>query len=266
MADLSLAQLCKQRCVSDGNIASQWKFLEIETFTNDALTMLGDAARMCRFVSLLLVCLALCGPAWSGAWLREKGTAFTAFSATAFKEDHGIYSYKTSFYSEWGLRPKLTIGLDAEERHDYYGHALVFARFPLADFNAKGRLAGEIGVGAHHEGLRAWALYKATLSYGKGFDSAFGNGWIAIDSALEYRHPLDLFRKLDFTVGLSSKRRFDPLLQIETTYISGQPLYWAARPSLMYRPKSGKQTWIIGIEANAVQNRPGLKFALWQTY
>lgn len=227
--------------------------------------MLADAARMRRLALTLLLCL-LSGPVWPGAWLREKDTAFTAASVTAFQEADGTFKYKSSIYSEWGFRQRLTLGLDAEEHQDLYGHALIFARFPLADFGSSGRFAAEIGAGAHHRGLDAWALYKATLSYGKGIQTGWGGGWIAVDTALEYRTHDALIRKLDFTAGLSSGRRIDPLIQIETSYTSGRPFYWSARPSLMYRPKSGKITWVLGVERNAVQENTGIKFALWSTY
>lgn len=224
-----------------------------------------DAAGMKRLALTILVCCVICGPALAGAWLREKGSTFTAASVTAFKED-GTHKFRSSFYAEWGFRPNFTLGIDAEEHQDLYGHALIFGRFPVADFGKSGRLAAEIGVGAHHRQLRAWALYKATLSYGRNIQTGLGNGWLAIDTALEYRTHEALIRKLDLTTGLSSGRRFDPLLQIETSYTPDQPFYWSARPSVMYRPKSGKTTWILGAERNSLRDSTGFKFALWLSY
>ncbi len=221
---------------------------------------------MGRVVLISLLFLALCGPVWAGAWLRERGTGFTAVSVTAFDETDEGYKYKTSLYSEWGLRENLTIGLDAEEHQDLYGHALIFARIPVADFGSAGRLAAEFGVGAHHRKLSTWALYKATLSYGKGIQTGLGAGWVAVDTALEYRTHEALIRKLDLTLGLSSGRRLDPLLQLETSYVPGRPWYWSARPSLMYRPKSGKTTWVLGVERNSARDTTGFKLALWRSY
>lgn len=113
---------------------------------------------MMRLV-LISVLLAAAGTsAWAGAWLREKGSSFTAISVTTFEEGEGGYKYKSSLYAEWGLRENLTIGLDAEEHQDLYGHALVFARIPIADFSQAGRFAAEFGVGAHHRQRSTWAL------------------------------------------------------------------------------------------------------------
>ncbi|KIC37724.1 hypothetical protein RA27_21085 [Ruegeria sp. ANG-R] len=221
---------------------------------------------MVRLVLICMLLLALGAPARAGAWLREKGSSFTAISVTAFREEDDVYKYKSSLYAEWGLRPKLTIGLDAEEHQDLYGHALVFARVPVADFGPAGRLAAEFGVGAHHRQYGAWAMYKTTLSYGKGIQTGIGGGWINIDAALEERTHEALIHKLDFTAGLSSGRRIDPLLQIETSYISDRPWYWRVRPSLMYRPKTGNLTWILGAERNSNDDNIGLKFALWRSY
>ncbi|WP_120981253.1 hypothetical protein [Ruegeria conchae] len=215
-------------------------------------------------VSVLLIWLA--APASAGAWLREKGSSFTAISVTAFQDDGDTHRYKSALYSEWGLRPKLTIGLDAEEHQDLYGHALVFARIPVADFGQAGRFSIEFGLGAHHRQYDAWAMYKTTLSYGKGIQIGLGGGWINIDAVHENRTHEALIRKLDFTAGLSSGRRIDPLLQIETSYISDRPWYWRVRPSLMFRPKKGNLTWILGAERNSADDNIGIKFALWRRH
>jgi hypothetical protein len=227
--------------------------------------MLTDAARM-RRVSILLILLLAASPAWSGAWLRDKGAAFVSTAVTAFKEPDYGYDYKGSFYAEYGLREKLTLGLDVEEHRDIYGHALVFARLPVAEFEKAGRFAAEIAIGAHHRQMRAWALYKATLSYGKGFQTGWGNGWIAIDAALEFRTHDAVYRKLDLTAGLSSPRLVNPLLQIETAYQNGQPLHWRIKPSIMIRTKDSPTTWVLGLERNDARKNTGIRLAIWNTF
>lgn len=217
-------------------------------------------------VLTILFLLLMASPAWPGAWLRDKGTVFVAASLTAFKEQDDGYDYKTSLYAEWGLRENITLGLDVEEHRDLYGHATVFARLPVADFKSAGRFAAEIAIGAHHRQMRVWALYKATLSYGKGFQTEWGNGWVAVDAALEYRTHEALYRKLDITAGLSSARLMNPLLQIETAYRTGQPLHWRIRPSVMIRAKDSPTTWILGFERNDARENTGIKLAIWNTF
>ncbi|MGI9370701.1 MAG: hypothetical protein ACR2O2_17880 [Ruegeria sp.] len=131
---------------------------------------------MGRILIILTLILPAPAPALAGAWLREKDKAFTALSVTAYQDEDDFYDSKTSIYAEYGLRPGITIGLDAEEHQNYYGHALFFVRMPIADFGHSGRFAAEIGAGVHHRQLRTWALYKATLSYGKSFQNRWGNG------------------------------------------------------------------------------------------
>ncbi|MBO9445509.1 hypothetical protein [Ruegeria sp. R14_0] len=219
-----------------------------------------------RWVSCILIWIFAASPAWSGAWLRDKGSAFVSAAATAFEDqDHG-YDYKASLYAEYGLRENLTLGLDIEQNRDIYGHALIFARLPVADFDNAGRFAAEFAVGAHHQQIRAWAVYKATLSYGKGFQTGWASGWVAIDAALEYRTHDALYRKLDLTAGLSSARLINPLLQIETAYRSDRPLHWRVRPSIMIRAKDSSRTWVLGLERNDARKNTGIRLALWNTF
>ena len=213
---------------------------------------------------LVYLCLIMltASSALAGAWLREEGSAFTAAAITVFKEPDYGYDYTTSFYAEWGARKNLTVGLDFEEGADYFGHATVFARVPVADLGAKGRFAAEFGIGAHHQYHRAWALYKTTLSYGKGFQ----NGWVAVDAALEYRTHDALYRKLDLTAGLSSDRLINPLLQVETAYRTGDPLYWRVRPSIMIKRKDRPTTWVLGVERNDARSDAGIKLSIWADF
>ncbi len=224
--------------------------------------MLPDAVRMCRIVCLLLL-LTTASPALSGAWPRAKDAAFTAASATVFKEQHYGFDYKSSLYAEWGARDNLTVGFDFEENRDLYGHATVFARIPILDLRHRGRLAAELGIGTHHRHTGAWALYKATLSYGKGFQTGWGNGWIALDTTFEYRTHDALIRKLDLTAGLSSQRWVNPLLQVETAYRSGDPLFWKVRPSVMVRKPDSSTTWVLGLERDDARRKTGIKVAIW---
>lgn len=221
---------------------------------------------MGRLIFILIASILASDPAMAGAWLREKDTAFTAFAVTGFSEAGDSVQFKTSLYAEWGMRPDLTIGLDAEEHQDLYGHALLFARLPIAEFAGGGRVSAELGVGTHHHDSRAWAMYKATLSWGKSFQTKHATGWMAIDAALEYRTHDALIRKLDFTTGFWSVRRVSPLLQVETSFAPAREFYWSVRPSAMFRPGDGLNTWILGLERNAAQSRPGLKFALWREF
>lgn len=109
-------------------------------------------------------------------------------------------------------------------------------------------------------------MYKFTLSYGKGFQTGWGDGWLAVDTALELRTHDALYRKLDITAGLSSDRLLNPLIQIETAYAPDHSLYWRARPSVMIRTKKSSATWVLGLERNDARSDTGLKLAIWNEF
>ena len=221
---------------------------------------------MARFLFAVWICIALSGSAAAGAWLREKGRGFLSLSATGYRID-GQVELEKALYAEWGAFDRLTMGLDINDKAGITGHALVFARHPIRDFGAYGRLAAEFGLGGHHWQNDWSAMYKATLSYGKEIKTGWGHGWIALDAAYERRmgSPEPAY-KLDFTAGLSSERLFDPLLQIETTRIPGGPLYWTVRPSVMITGKENV-TWLIGLERkSAIPGTIGLRFSLWRNF
>jgi len=221
---------------------------------------------MGRLLIALWICMTAACPAAAGAWLREKGHGFTSASVTLYRFQ-GAYDYKTTAYAEWGMAERLTLGIDINEQPGLAGHALIFARYPLWDLGTKGRFAAELGLGAHHW-LGDWApMGKLTLSYGKGLETRWGNGWLAVDTGWERRSgtKTNIF-KLDMTAGLSTARRIDPMLQVETAYVPGHPLFWTITPSLLIEG-SKRRTWVLGLERKS--DLPGslnIKFSLWREF
>ena len=222
-----------------------------------------------------LLCWAvLCGatatPAFAGAWLRDTGTKFFSYGTTVRKSG-GFLRPEYSFYGEFGISPFLTLGLDFSESQGptrgQSGHALVFARFPIARSWQKTTAAIELGLGGNHY-LGKWdGMVKSTLSIGRGFSSRWGNGWFNVDAGLELRRPANRPAfKLDATIGLSEGMRFRPMLQIESTYITGKPLIWSVVPSLLIDGQKN-QTWTIGIERKTSgQSTLGIRFGLWRQF
>lgn len=202
----------------------------------------------------------------AGAWLREPGTTFAALTLTLYKSEL-VRPLQTTFYAETGVRNWLTLGLDIHSRPYELGHALAFARLPLLTTDRFGRFALELGAGTHHRFEQTNGIYRATLSYGLGFDTRIGPGWLAVDLAQEHRSGPDLtISKLDLTTGLSSDRLLNPLLQIESSYSQTGDLYWSAAPSLILRGKNGTR-WQLGIERrSAFPRATGVKLGLWRTF
>jgi hypothetical protein len=210
--------------------------------------------------------ISMTGPAFAGAWLRDTGAKFFSYGAT-LRKSGGYLRPEYSFYGEFGISPYLTLGLGFNESGGQSGHVLVFARFPVAHSWQNTKVAVELGLGGNHY-LGKWdGMVKSTLSVGRGFSSRWGNGWINVDTGLELRRPANRpALKLDATIGLSEGMRFRPMLQIETTYITGKPLIWAVIPSVMIDGRNN-QTWVVGIERKTTgQPTLGLRFGLWRKF
>lgn len=202
---------------------------------------------------------------WAGAWLQEQESGFSAVTTTARKGDP--YSLlENAIYVEYGLKPRITIGLDLNQKPGLSGHALVFARIPLGQATRRNRFAFEIALGAYHWQGDWNPMSKSTLSFGHSFALGERAGWLSVDAAVEHRKDAPaLFYKLDATTGLSGFNRFNPILQVETTRTSGLPLMWAITPGVIIETK--KAQWLVGIERKSVTTKTlGLKLSLWRRF
>lgn len=217
-------------------------------------------------LAALLICLTIAHAAAAGAWLQDKDQAFIAASSTLRKNDVGFH-FESKLYVEYGLSDRITIGLDANENTGTAGHALLFARLPLGDPTRRTRFAVELGVGGHHRNGDWSGMYKAALAAGRGFEHRWGDGWMGLDAAVERRLGApNLIYKLDAVIGLSSGRRFRPMLKLETAKTKGNALAWTLGPSLMIDGKK-KSTWVIGLERkSAGQISTGFKLGFWRRF
>ncbi|MEW2914302.1 hypothetical protein [Leisingera sp. JC11] len=212
-------------------------------------------------------CLAvlLAPPADGGAWLEVPGQGFAAASAT-FRQTASGAQHELSYYGAYGITPKLTLGVDLNQTGGQSGHALVFARLPLRE-GARYRLAAEAAFGGNHDRGLWMIMQKATLSYGRGFETARASGWLAIDAAYELRNSgLTAIWKLDATLGLNRPGKAAPMLQIETAKPEGGRFSYTLTPALRYPLPSGHEL-ILGLEhRNAGDSSLGLKLGLWQKF
>lgn len=221
---------------------------------------------MRRFAITCLFYLIASQPILAGAWLRDKGTGFISISST-IRALMPVPDYEISLYADYGLTSWLNMGLDVNEIPGIAGHGLLFFRLPLPVRNPRSELAIELGLGGHHRRETWKPMYRLSLSWGHGFTSRFGPGWLAVESAIEQRtgNAEPLF-KLDATLGLSSPNHIRPMLQLETAFAQDLPLQWTLTPSLMI-PGKGNSTWVIGIQRRSFgANRTGLKVALWRRF
>ncbi len=222
---------------------------------------------MIRWIFLLLLSA---GPAFPGPWLRDAGTGFSSTTVDLSPADparsapypppYPVEAY-TSVYAEYGLTPRLTLGLDGGS--DTYGNGmgLVFLRFPLRE-GKTARMAGEIALGARWSLTELTPLLRPGVSWGRGL-SLFGKqGWTSLDATLLI--PGDggaLLPKLDATLGLNTGERMKLMLGL--TVERPAPTLSA---SLAYRAWD-KVHLTLGIKLRGDRSRPDcLSLGFWQSF
>ncbi|MBK0327603.1 hypothetical protein I5535_09860 [Rhodobacteraceae bacterium F11138] len=217
-------------------------------------------------VAALLFCAFCASPALAGAWLRDHKTAFTAVGATVRGNRETLPDLESKFYAEYGLMPRLTLGLDYNDTRGKSGHALLFVRLPIGPTDRRTRYGVELGLGKHRWRQDWGSMYKIALAAGRGFETRWGNGWMGLDTAYERRAGLsDPTFKLDAVVGLSSGWRVRPLIKLETAYVPGRPLGWSFTPGIMFNVK--KSTWVVALERRSTdQKTVGISLGLWRNF
>ncbi|MCA0871934.1 hypothetical protein LCL97_13930 [Seohaeicola saemankumensis] len=217
-------------------------------------------------LAVQIICLWLCPAAWAGAWLQEPGKAFLAVTAT-LRRGAPQAQFENTIYGEYGLAPRLTLGIDINQRPVIAGHALLFIRTPLGSGTTRNRFAFEAAVGGYHWMGQWQPMYKTALSMGRSITVKGIPGWLAVDAAIERRIGTPApTAKLDATLGLSGAARVQPILQIETARTSGLPLMWTVTPGITVKgPK--ETTWVIGIERKSVIRQTiGIKLGFWRRF
>jgi hypothetical protein len=218
------------------------------------------------FTIACLFFLIAAQPVLAGGWLREKGKGFMSMSSTV----HAVYplpEYEIGVYADYGLTSRVNIGLDINETPGAAGHALLFLRVPLSASEWRNKIAVELSLGGHHRDADWQPMYRLGLSWGYGFSGKLSAGWMAVESAVEYRMGnVSPLYKLDAIFGLSSSDRIRPMLQLETAIAQNLPFQWKLTPSLLI-PGKGNSTWVVGIQRRSFgETRTGLKVALWNRF
>lgn len=217
-----------------------------------------------RMIASLALFLAASGVS-AGAWLKEEGTGFSSFALVAQDSPLGL-RVEGRAYVEYGLTPRLTVGANVLTGADGAGEALAFARLPLGPQERPNKLAVEIGAGAFGQG-RSWRpLSKATLSYGRGFENAWGYGWVSVDASAEYRSgAADPTFKLAGTIGQSSGMTWRPMLEVELAR-TGARSSWLVAPGLL-RDGPRDVTFVFQFERHSGSDRRyGLRLGLWRNF
>lgn len=222
---------------------------------------------MLRAAVIVTIALAaFAAPAAAGAWLRESGAGFLSVSTIARTTPAGREA-ETGLYAEYGVRPRLTLGLDVNERPGAAGHALIFLRRPIETGSPATRLAAELALGGHHVAGRWSGMTRLSLSLGREFSGPLASGWVNLDAVAELRGGLSPpFFKLDATFGLSSGPRLRPLVRLESVARPGMRTALTLTPAVMIEGHGGL-TWVLGLERKFTPVRSiGIRLELWQKF
>ena len=216
-----------------------------------------------RPIVLICTALMLASHASAGAWLREQGTGFLSYSGVY--KDNG--QLDGTLYAEYGLRPKLTLGLkidvDMTSGRMGDGTGFLFARKPIKTEKRNYKLAYELGIGSTFGSVET-PLIRTGLSYGRGVTLWDKNGWLAIDGAYEIAmDDGEDTAKLDTTFGLSLNDRFKVMMQVFVSQTESTVSTTLA-PSVIWQPKPDAPSYQLGIEE---QNGTfAIKLGMWRSF
>ncbi|MCW8843046.1 MAG: hypothetical protein OQK00_06485 [Rhodobacteraceae bacterium] len=222
-------------------------------------------------IRLLFLLLCLAPPALAGPWLRAEGTGFSAASTdlappsepalppdVAAQYPVDLYN---SIYVEYGLTPRLTVGIDGGSDINGNGVGLVFLRIPLFE-KPKGRAAAEFAVGARWSGAEITPIIRPGLSWGRGLTLLGRDGWTSVDASLAIPGNGDkVLAKLDAMLGLNAGDRMKLMLGL--TLERPAP---TLSPSIALKiSKTLHLTLGLKLRGNADRSH-GLTLGIWQTF
>lgn len=222
-----------------------------------------------RIALSLLMSVLLVLPTFghAGAWLREKGTTFTAvtFSATYFRD------IANTTYIEHGLRENMTLGADvslsSSRTGEQSGYGTIFLRMPLGKTEGKSKWAYELGLGATWRGAEVSPHLKTGLSWGRGIQIGEKYGWMAVDASITWNLGEGAhLTKIDTTVGLNFTDQTAGMVQLYLSHLDGEG-FGTFAPSVIWKPKAGKFRLQLGFEA-PMRNMDdtALKLGIWREF
>jgi hypothetical protein len=215
----------------------------------------------------------------AGAWPREAGTGFASLSQ--WQGLGGANSY-TALFVEYGLTPRLTLGLDAGRSVSGDGKTVAFLRTPVMRILG-GPVAAELGYGQ----IAGRPVLRPGLSWGRSVARPRWQGWLAIDTRLEVDlESRKLDEKTDITLGLTPlspdgrPADWTMMLQLQTGVVDiRQQLFLLQTegirpgasflrlvPSVTYRLRDGLQLEIGYVHPLDGSGARAIKLGLWSTF
>ncbi|WP_126974773.1 hypothetical protein [Frigidibacter oleivorans] len=141
------------------------------------------ARDLARALCLAAALCALPGIGQAGPWARDKGGAFLSLS----QEGGGAGTGWTSVYAEYGLTPRLTLGLDAGRGSSGDDQLHLFLQQAILTGPGPNRLSLTMGAGLERRVDPASpdiAFGSLGLAWGRSLGTPLGPGWVAVEPQL----------------------------------------------------------------------------------
>jgi hypothetical protein len=223
-----------------------------------------------------LLLLAAAARTEAGAWPREPGAVFLSLSGTLSTGAETLLAPMTDIrsasqvFAEYGLSEDWTLGLDALRATGddaTLTAGLVSLRRPVWRGDGGGIAAAELGLGVIEDADGTQARIRPGLSWGRGFESTRGGGWLGVESSVELRLPsADTALKADFTAGLKPTEAWMLIAQVQTgLYPDADPIVRLA-PSVVRRLGASTHAQLGLIGSLAGDDAVGVKLAFWFSF
>jgi hypothetical protein len=205
----------------------------------------------------LLVCLA--ATAQAGPWPRAAGETFVDGGVEIPLRDGDGYA---GLYAEYGLQPRLTIGLDLGGDRADMTKALAFLRVPLGAETGPWRRALEIGAGLAEDR----AALRPGISLGRGLRLWDHDAWISLDSRAVVLANRRTGWSSDATLGLNRPGGDKVIVQLRAGRAVGGDPYLDFAPAYVLAGQSGRHL-LLGVAADLRDGeRIGARIGLWHRF
>ncbi len=226
--------------------------------------MLGKWAAVLCLTACAFVAQTLAASA--GAWPREKGTGFTATSVRLSWPKDVLLTHKklepiqyNTFYFEYGLNHRLTVGLDLGRSVSGKDKTILFFKLPVRNAEDGPKISAHLGFGQ----VAGDTVIRPGLSLGWGLK----NGWISIDAFSEFgvTHGKS-DSKVDITWGRKYPNDHKLILQLQTGDPATDPPFARLAPSYVF-PLSDRLKLETGASWGLFgDDSLGLKVGVWASF
>ncbi len=213
---------------------------------------------------VLFLLLLISAQASAGPWPRGKGKIFYSLHMNGeYRADINMISRYGTFYAEYGLTEKITLGADYSGSETYTEKAVLFARIPLPNGDRKLLYAAELGIGMADMQFAV----RPALSIGRGISWGKRTGWATIDSrAILTGKSASNRLESDLTLGLNSTKRTKVIMQFQAGLPSRGDSYLKFAPSFVFERKPGRMLELGAIVGIHNYDNYAAKLGFWREF